>query len=134
MNTTSNIITKPMRFYDRQVILENRRHSTRLSELERMKATLCTLDDDFNLLRESGLDLEAQAASPYMDRNFLRLEITASSAEEQRLVGSILEKRGFEYVESWSNQIHIMVRECVRLIINIKSPQKCTSSCQCHKV
>lgn len=136
MNTTSNIITKPMRFYDRQMLLENRRHSSRLIELERMKAMLTTLDDDLNLLRDSGFDIEAQAASPYMEGSLLKLELSTSSAQEQRLVGSILEKRGFEYVQSWSEQIHIMVRECVRLIINIKPVHKCTgtcTACQCKK-
>lgn len=138
MNTnTSNIITKPMRFFDRQMLLENRRHSTRLTELENMKAMLTTLDDDLNLLRDSGLDIEAQAASPYMDGSILKLELSTNSAEQQRDVGAILEKRGFEYVESWSELIHVMVRECVRLIIKIKPVHKCSNACttcQCKKV
>lgn len=129
MNTTANIITRPMRFYDRQVILENRRHSSRLSEIERMKAMLTTLDVDLNLLRDSGLDIETQAASPYMEGSLLKLELSTHSAEQQREVGAILLTRGFEYVQSWNEQIHVMVREYVRLIINIKPAQKCACAC-----
>lgn len=117
MTVTANITTRPALFFDNLILLELRRHTSRLSELEKMKKTLFSLEPDFIVLKKEGFDIFCMAASPSIAGEKLKLSLECTNHQDQRRILHALQQRGFEAQESYNENIFIITRENVEIQI-----------------
>lgn len=120
MNHTT---TRTARFYDQQYLIESRRHSNRLAEIEAMKYRLLQLDADFEALREAGHNVRCAPAAAYLRNGVLMLQIETATAEEQRAICKVLNARGFEDKDSLSDYIYALERDKIEFLISLARPR-----------